>query len=296
VNEQYIIESDKDALDQIQDNSGGRLCVCSEWLGWYQAFIPTFNSLSKVQLLIERKGNITSDVIVTIIDKATLLHHEFVRIAIPYSEIQESASDWVEFDFNDISVLPGNQYYLGCTTLGGDKNVNYYIWHSSREEVYPGSLYIRWTPSRFQIWEPAVDACFATYGYNNEPPSTPEINGPSSGQAKIAYNYTFSATDPNENNLYYYIEWSKNDPTAKWEGPFSSGEIININHSWDRIGSYTIAVKVRDELGLESDWTYHDVIFPKNKPIEISLLRFFENKFERFPLFISSFYLPTASY
>ena len=41
----------------------------------------------------------------------------------------------------------------------------------------------------------------------NEPPDKPTIEGPSSGNAGIEYEFKFCSEDPDEDDIYYCIDW-----------------------------------------------------------------------------------------
>ncbi len=102
----------------------------------------------------------------------------------------------------------------------------------------------------------------------NQPPNNPTINGPTNGKAGIEYTYTFRATDPNNDQIYYYIDWGDNHH-EEWIGPYQSNEEITLNHIWQEKGDYTIKVKVKDTHGEESDWMQLAISMPlikqKNK-------------------------------
>lgn len=113
----------------------------------------------------------------------------------------------------------------------------------------------------------------------NGKPNKPSIDGPVRGKPGVEYEYTFSATDPEEDDLEYYIKWGDGD-IEEWIGPYNSGDEITLSHVWEEEGTYGIKAKVRDMYGLESDWAFLQVKIPKNRVLHNSfLLRFFE----RFP-------------
>ena len=113
------------------------------------------------------------------------------------------------------------------------------------------------------------------------PPDTPTIDGPTSGKGGVEYGYTFTSTDPNGDNVYYYIEWGDND-TEEWIGPYNSDEEITVNHSWSEEGTYMIKAKAEDIYGLESDWGTLEVTMPKSKTIHFNF-NLLSWLFERFP-------------
>ena len=97
------------------------------------------------------------------------------------------------------------------------------------------------------------------------PPDAPKINGPTSGEPGIEYEFTFNSTDPNGYRLYYYIDWGDGN-FEEWIGPYDSGEEVKINHSWEDYGTYIIKAKAKDRFDIESDWSDPYKIEIKNDP------------------------------
>jgi glutaredoxin len=122
---------------------------------------------------------------------------------------------------------------------------------------------------------------FTTELEQNQPPNEPSIDGLTSGKAGEEYDYTFSVIDPNDDVVYYYIEWGDGN-IEDWIGSYDSGEEVIISHSWDEQKTYTIRAKAKDSHDAESDWTTLEVTMPKNKPFiqNFPLLNWL---FERFP-------------
>ena len=50
-----------------------------------------------------------------------------------------------------------------------------------------------------------------------------------------------------------------------WIGPYESGETINLDHTWDEQGTYTLRAKAKDIYDSESDWSILEVKMPVNK-------------------------------
>jgi len=99
---------------------------------------------------------------------------------------------------------------------------------------------------------------------NNQRPTAPLINGPTNGKAGIEYDYTFTATDPDDDDVYYYIDWG-DDTFEKWIGPYSSGKEVIVGHSWSKEGIYTIKARAKDIHGTIGDWGTLEVTMPRNK-------------------------------
>lgn len=93
-------------------------------------------------------------------------------------------------------------------------------------------------------------------GFN--PPDAPIIQGPIVGDIGIEYNYKFSAVDPDDDNISFYIDWGDGN-VEDWFGSFESGEEVALSHIWLDKGTYTIRVKAKDTFGLVSSWGTLDV-------------------------------------
>ena len=118
---------------------------------------------------------------------------------------------------------------------------------------------------------------------SNQAPNSPSIDGEVNGKAGESYDYTFVATDPNGDDLYYYIEWG-DDSFEDWIGPYESGEEVLVDHTWAEQGSYIIKAKVKDIYDAESDYTTLEVTMPVNQqyygfPIIQKILELFPNAF-----------------
>ena len=111
------------------------------------------------------------------------------------------------------------------------------------------------------------------------PPNTPTISGPIKGKVGSPLTYTFVATDPDLDNIYYLINWS--DGTSELcIGPFGSGEEATATHIWSEKGTYIIKAKAIDYYYAESDWAILSVSIPKtHNPLFVRLLERFPNAF-----------------
>jgi hypothetical protein len=114
----------------------------------------------------------------------------------------------------------------------------------------------------------------------NEPPNPPSITGPATGKIKVAINYNFTTTDPDGDEIYYFIDWG-DQINSSWIGPYLSGELITESHTWSKKGTYTIRAKAKDIYGNESDWKTFSVKMPCS--YNIPFQQFWERLFERFP-------------
>ena len=87
---------------------------------------------------------------------------------------------------------------------------------------------------------------------DNNPPNTPTITGETNGTIRTSYDYTIQTTDPDQDDVKYYIDWGDNTTTIT--GFYESGEEIIVSHTWDTKGTYNVKVKAIDEYYAESDW------------------------------------------
>ncbi len=87
----------------------------------------------------------------------------------------------------------------------------------------------------------------------NQPPEAPTISGPTSGTVGEEYNYTFVATEPEGEDLYYWIDWG-DETSSGWIGPFSLNEEVNVGHTWQTNNAYNIKARVRDNFDV-SNWS-----------------------------------------
>jgi hypothetical protein len=115
--------------------------------------------------------------------------------------------------------------------------------------------------------------------FTTEPPLPPEINGTTNGRAGVEYDYTFVTTDPDDDDVYYYIDWDDGQ-VEEWIGTFESGEEITVSHTWDEKGEYVIKAKAKDILEAGSDWGTLEVEMPYNS---FTIESFLQKLVERFP-------------
>ncbi|UCF12235.1 MAG: PKD domain-containing protein [Thermoplasmatales archaeon] len=99
--------------------------------------------------------------------------------------------------------------------------------------------------------------------FDAESPSAPDIDGPNSGKAGQEYDYDFTATDPNGDDVKYYIDWG--DDSTEWTGFSTSGTPVTVSHTWAKKGTYIITAYAQDEYGLEGPEGTLEVSMPRSK-------------------------------
>ena len=145
------------------------------------------------------------------------------------------------------------------------------------EDVYPVTLTVRDNEGNI-----VNDTTWAFIGRLNTPPNTITIDGPAQGKKGVTYDYNFSAIDPENDEIYYYIEWGDGEDIKLWIGPYASGEEITINHTYIDESSFTIRVLTKDMYDFKSDWATLEVTMPKNNPFNFNF-KLLNWLIERFP-------------
>ena len=125
------------------------------------------------------------------------------------------------------------------------------------------------------------DDTWANIEIENNPPNTPNISGPASAKPKVEIEYTFETTDPEQDNIFYYVDWG-DGTNSSWVGPYASGEEIKIKHKWSFKNVYRMKCKVKDTNEAESNWGTFDITIPRYKFIRNAFIsrfleRFFKN-------------------
>ncbi len=170
-------------------------------------------------------------------------------------------------------------YCFNTTTGENIWSYKYHGWLPMTRDpaIADGQLYI---PFGTTFRRDGMIYCFADI--NPDAPYAPMISGPGTGSPREKYNYTITTTDPNGDDVYYYVSWG-DGITEEWIGPFPSGEEVIVNHTWSEKGKYEIRIRAKDNDGLRSALGSLKVSMPKNKPVNFNfdLLSWL---FERFPL------------
>jgi outer membrane protein assembly factor BamB len=172
--------------------------------------------------------------------------------------------------------------YLYALNPDGTLRWKFYAGNSIESSVVIGEDETIYIAGQF---EPSGGNSSSTYLYalelkNNPPPSTPTIDGLTLGKVNHNYDYTIVSTDPEENDVFYYVDWGDGINTG-WIGPFPSGEEQTVSHTWAKKGTYTIQGKAKNNESPESDWGTLSVTMPMS--FQVPFLRFWMRLLEWFP-------------
>jgi len=116
----------------------------------------------------------------------------------------------------------------------------------------------------------------------NQPPEPPTISGEIKVKPGTSNTYTFTSTDPEDDQVSYYIKWGDGD-TTDWTPFQASGTTYSGSHTWTK-GTYTIQAQAKDTNGQPSGWATLEISVPRTKSINILFLELLEKLLNRFPL------------
>jgi len=119
-----------------------------------------------------------------------------------------------------------------------------------------------------------------------DPPKKPKTpKGPNKVEEGIEYEYTTTAVNSNENQLFYMWNWGDNT-YSKWLGPYNSDETIKASHTWADRGTYEIKIKTKDVYDIESEWSDPLPIevpkqFPRLNNIKLKIIQLLQQFFNQ---------------
>ena len=237
-----------------------------------QSFTPSFEILTRVELKIDKMLLVGTSWI-----------HVYIRSNIDGSNLALKSLEtddispglaWLEFDFFDIEVTPGNTYFIVAKATWNQMDpCNIKIHRSNQDEYASGDAWVY--TDAFGWSKTTVDLCFKTYGKAaNNPPTIQTCR-----YEKNSDELVVSATDYDGDQIRYGVSWDNDNIIDYWTAMYNSGVEARISCN-GRTG--TVGVIAEDENGAQSDWAS---IKTKNKAISIPFLEFFENHFQTFRIF-----------
>ena len=88
------------------------------------------------------------------------------------------------------------------------------------------------------------------------PPIPPTVDAPTDGIINYDYDFKVRTTDPEGEDVKYYIDWGDGTNTS-WIGFYSSGKWITVSHAWSEPSTYLVRVRAKDTYGFISEWSEH---------------------------------------
>jgi hypothetical protein len=196
----------------------------------------------------------------------------------------------VNYDFTVITIDPNDDDVYYFIDWGDGSNSNWLGPYGSGENVIVENSWPETGQYEITVKAKDLDDLESDWSNsltivisNNTPPSIPDIDGPTSGQAGTSYDYNLCTTDPDGDEVFYCINWD--DGTGEvCIGPYPSGVCTTVSHTWEEQGTYNVEVKAKDIHDAESDWASLEVVMPVNQqsysfPLLQRLIQRFPNAF-----------------
>ena len=221
-------------LDQICDSPSlvTSFPICSTMEG-KQSFVPTTKVLSKIAIEISKGDAPDAPLELYILDSNdnVLRSTEINAGDIP------ALPGWIEWDFKDLIVTPGETYYIKLKS-NTNYEAGYYSWQASTEDVYVnGRLYYDGYVTGYDPRN-IEDCAFKTYGSSWLTASFTY----QSENLSLIVDASNSSSDPG-NIVHYQWDWN-GDGTYDDEGLIAS-------HTYATNGTYNITLRIINEYG---DW------------------------------------------
>jgi hypothetical protein len=248
-----------DELDQSMTDYDGSLPLGpTSFLGFYanlsvaQSFIPQKELLTRTQFLMARNTTTSYPCVLAIRDNLTGENLAITSVAPgEFPVVNETPTEeqlaWIDFNFDDIWVTPGQTYYIVVYTTNITEN---YYWISGNgTNIYPnGSVMLSIDDGKTwsEIFENA-DGCFKTYGlretFLNITMKKFSLLGCSYTITNIG-NYTAWDVEVNitiKGGILGLININGGDSISELQPGFGMGALIGPNFGF---GPVTISVKV----------------------------------------------------
>jgi len=269
-NSRYINKFLDEQLDQYQDVTeddifAKMLFGIHSYLGEVklaQSFKPSLDTLTKIELWFDKPIAPSYGIKVSIM-KDDLENTPILEIDVERLNINDYPS-WTTIDFNTISVIPEDTYYIICET-DEPALIGAYQWFIGFQNGIEIDNYDRgqgyfyndgsWDASIYED----IDFCFRTYaeiGDEDLPPVPIFDWSPINPRINQIITFNASASYDPDGSISLY-EWDLDD-----DGIFEFESITPyINNSWNLPGIYRITLKVTDDGDLENETSKNIEIF-----------------------------------
>jgi Peptidase family C25/Propeptide_C25 len=179
--------------------------------------------------------------------------------------IYNTGYGWGQFDdTNSSSAFETKQfwnYFLNMENISGDySNWQFGKGHAwAKDSMAPT---INWDASS-GTWRGVIECCLlfgdpAQMFKTPHPSQSPTQPATPAGSTLVIwnqeYNYISSATDPENDQVYYLFDWADGSNSG-WLGPYSSGQTVTGSHIWTVLGTYDVKVRAKDVWGAASIWS-----------------------------------------
>ena len=246
-----------DEIDQ-ESPEGASFTVQTHPQIWHaQAFKPQSSTLTKVELFMDKTSGNPGEFILSIRHN-TPDSADLTSITKQSSQIGDPPTHWEEFDFPDVSVTPGDTYFIIFTAPNSGYSTDIYTIRGPGSGFhYPNGNYwiMQEGVSPWEEWD--NDLSFRTYKpSSNYPPNKPNPpSGPTYGDTGVEYTYTASTTDSDGDQIYYQFDWGSGQGASGWLGPYNSGSTASASKIWNEESIYDVRVRAKDTNDAITDWS-----------------------------------------
>jgi hypothetical protein len=238
------------------------------------------------EISLEWLGNATIKIDISIENNEDISYNGFIRAAITeitsrYKTVNNSNFHFgfLDYAFNKDIFIADRDVYTDSITWNGNEHEDNH--GDNFGDINPGNIQVIMGVLNNQ--NGYVDE--TVKAYVNDTPAKPEIDGPSSLKAGEDYQFSFVSSDPENNLLFYYIDWG-DESIHDWFGPFESGEVVIISHNWSEKGRYTIKARAKTINGLMGPWGELEIKIPRTRPFIFNDLYHFLKKLPIFEVFL----------
>jgi len=175
-----------------------------------------------------------------------------------YEDIIFDASDSLDVEGDILSF----EWDFGDGTRGDGES----IVHSYKEQ---GEYVVTLTVTDGEGLTSSETTVARVQAIDNNKPNKPKIKGKTHGGFGQEYTFEVCSVDPDEDDVYYEVDWG--DGTVDDYGPevFLSGEKAFFSKKWEMTGTYAITVTAMDKYGAESESSEHMVVISKAKSLNM---------------------------
>jgi hypothetical protein len=168
-----------------------------------------------------------------------------------YSENAYNDGDWhfAEIYYNGITTNPHVELYVDGSL---DNTYEKYVCSFYADQFKYADIG-RHSHDLIDYYEGKLDEFkYIKYPGGNEQ-NPPIIDGPTYGDPGVEYDYTFEINDPEGDECWLKVNWG-DGVTTDWEGPYESGTIVTLSHTWNIEELFNIKAKTKDRWH-ESWWS-----------------------------------------
>ncbi len=203
-------------------------------------------------LTVEWEGGAKLNIDIEIKNNEGSTYNGYIRVPIAEIESRYTTAGGSKYHFGFLDyAFPMNQ---AISIPAGGTYTDSVVWDGAEHKDNHGDYFDDIEPDNIKVFlgvfgndDDFIDETVAADVIINQPPEPPVITGPTNLEPGIEYEYSIVSSDPDGDELKYYVNWG-DGTNSGWLGPYPSGESINLINSWDENGFYEIRAKAMDSF------------------------------------------------